>query len=113
MRHLVGYAVTVMIGLVVARLTLGPSGEGDPPFPHFDKVAHLLAFAALAFPLAAARAQSAAWIFSVGLLFGAAIEIIQPYVGRSAEWADLLADALGLILGIALGQLAARFLANR
>lgn len=108
MRHRIAYALTGLVGLVIARLTLGPAGTGAPPFPHFDKLAHLLAFACLAFPLSATRRHPAARIFAAGLVFGAAIEIIQPVVGRSAEAADLLADAAGLGLGIALGHLASR-----
>jgi VanZ family protein len=35
--------------------------------------------------------------------FGGLIEIVQPYVGRGAEWADLVADGLGAALGVSLG----------
>jgi VanZ family protein len=41
------------------------------------------------------------WITAVA--FGGLIEIVQPYVGRGAEWADLVADGLGAALGVSLG----------
>lgn len=76
----------------------------------WDKANHALAFAAvgaaarLAFP--AARTPS---LVAGGMAYGAFIEIVQSQVpGRSAEWADLLADAVGLALGLMLPGLRPR-----
>jgi hypothetical protein len=38
----------------------------------------------------------------VGALFGALIETIQPYFGRSREWLDFFADVMGLVVGVAI-----------
>lgn len=72
----------------------------------WDKLNHMLAFTALAiaawlaFP---ARLRTRLFSLCALLAFGGLIEILQLYVpGRSAEWADLLADALGIALGAAL-----------
>jgi VanZ family protein len=74
-----------------------------------DKLAHLLAFAALA--LSAAHAYAATRMaITAGLLcgWGATIEAIQALLPtRSAELGDLLADALGIAAGLA-GAAAAR-----
>ena len=34
---------------------------------------------------------------------GGVIEIVQPYFGRQAEWADFRADGFGAVLGGAIG----------
>lgn len=79
--------------------------ETEAPVAHFDKISHVLAFACLGFPLAAAGTHRPIWIFLAGLAYGAIIEIIQPSFGRTAEWADLAADAAGVGLGVAVGYI--------
>lgn len=85
------------------ELPAGPRG--------IDKLYHVVAFAALVFPTALLwpdRWRSAGWL---AILYGGILEIIQPAFGRSADISDLLADALGVTVGILLG-LAARQLLN-
>lgn len=71
-----------------------------------DKVNHLAAFAAMG--LAAALAQPASWrhtrAAAAGLFaYGAFIEIVQSMLPtRSADAADLLADAIGAAAGLLL-----------
>ena len=38
-------------------------------------------------------------------LLGGLIEIVQPWVGRSGEWLDFVADTLGVVLGAGVGLL--------
>jgi VanZ family protein len=91
--------LTLLIALVIAALTLSPPGAPEPALPGFDKLAHFLAFAALAIPMAY-DGRVALWqIVLAGLAFGGTIELIQPHVGRSAEWGDLLADSIGAVSG--------------
>lgn len=87
-----------------------------PNFPGADKVAHLGIYAALGFLCAralfgyghvrAARLGGAL----LAAAYGATDELHQLFVpGRSAEWLDLLADAVGAVLGASLYvQLATR-----
>ena len=85
------------------------------PSPNWsDKVSHLLGFAALgllswrAFP----QHRGAAFVALLG--FGALIELVQWQLPtRSAEWADLVADALGLMIGAAAGVLTGSLWARR
>jgi len=52
-------------------------------------------------------------VLPTALLFGGAIEPIQPDVGRAGEGADFLADVLGAGFGAALGLALRTFLARR
>ena len=69
-------------------------GEGG-----VDKLVHFLAFAALVMPMAYARRLPLFLIILAGTAYGGLIELIQPYVGRSGEWGDLLADGSGSLAG--------------
>ena len=69
----------------------------------WDKLNHMVAFTALAFvatlgfPISRARR---ALVLCALLAFGGLIEVGQLWVpGRSADWADLLADAVGVASG--------------
>lgn len=75
-----------------------------------DKLGHAFAFFVLAACAARAHPAWGAWrLFAAALAFGAFIELVQTQVpGRSAEWGDLLADAVGAVLGIAVAWLARR-----
>lgn len=78
-------------------------GGSMPKFPYADKLYHAIAFSALLFPTAGLRPR---WIWKVAvasLAYGALIEVIQPQFGRQAEWADLLADAIGVVIGVLFG----------
>jgi VanZ family protein len=82
-----------------------------PKPPHFtelpnDKVNHLLAFASLGFTGALSRQRG--WRAAVAVVvalvaFGGFIEIVQTYIpGRAGEWGDLVADSVGIAIGLAL-----------
>ena len=73
-----------------------------------DKLYHMMAFAALVIPAALFDRRAVRRMVVGGLILGAAIEIIQPSVGRDADLMDFLADATGLVLGLGLGWLLRR-----
>ena len=68
-----------------------------------DKIYHMMAFAALILPTALFDRGAVRWMIIGGLILGAAIEVIQPSVGRDADMMDFVADATGLVLGLGLG----------
>lgn len=94
---------TIAIAVLIAGLTLTPTASLPRNDMHLDKLAHMAAFFGLVFPTAALWPRVTAWIGLMAVLYGGAIEVIQPYTGRSAEWADLLADGIGVGLGIVFG----------
>lgn len=95
-------ALTIAIAMVIAWGTLSPPGDGGFTLPLTDKQIHALAFAGLVLPLGWTVPRSLFWLAPVALLYGAAIEIVQSRIGRTAEWGDLLADALGIACAVVL-----------
>ncbi|MFD2739604.1 VanZ family protein [Sulfitobacter aestuarii] len=101
-RRYAAFALTGSLAAVIGYLTLIPS-DLSQGVPGSDKLYHFLAFAALTLPCAALYPRALLMILPGALLYGGVIELIQPSVGRSAEWMDFLADMLGTSVGAALG----------
>lgn len=75
----------------------------SPEVAGFDKVSHFGAFALLAFLLARALdgPRGGFRAAAVGMLYGVSDELHQAFVpGRSPDWRDWVADALGVLAGI-------------
>lgn len=83
----------------VLALSLMPTTP-ETPGTGWDKTNHLLAYALLAGLGLRAYVQWP-WVVLLGLLaHGGMVEALQSFTPhRLAEWSDLLADALGLLLG--------------
>lgn len=101
---------------VISFLALSPA----PPASidtGWDKLNHLAAFAALAFAAALSAQASArhAHRSALALLaYGGLIEVLQNRMPpRQGEWADLLADSIGILLGLALAALLRRLARQR
>jgi len=93
------HTLTAILALIIAALTLTPAPTGPPGMPFADKLAHLLAFAALALPLAWRYPHRWVAVAVAALAYGGLIEIVQPHVGRGREFADLVADGVGAFSG--------------
>ena len=105
MRKYLDIPLTIIVTLTLSVAMLWPL-EAPPPAPEgSDKLVHLAAFAALAFPLARTGRFGLLPVFIGASLFGGAIELIQPSFNRSADVNDWVADMVGVILGIGLGLL--------
>ena len=105
MRKYLDIPLTLIVTTVLTVAMLWPL-EAPPPAPEgSDKLVHLAAFTALAFPLARTGRIGLLPVFVGASAFGGAIELIQPSFNRSADLNDWVADIVGVILGIGLGLL--------
>ena len=107
----------VLLGLLlvlVAWLALTPRPPPELSLG-WDKLNHGAAFVALAFCAwlgQGAHPRRRGLALLALLAYGGLIEVAQWFgPGRSGEWADLLADAVGLAIGTSLARLALRLAA--
>lgn len=106
-------ALSLGLAAVIGVLTLLP----QPPMPKgpqgIDKLYHVLAFAALAFPTGLLQPRMLILVAPLAMLYGGIIEVIQPIFGRTADLNDLMADGTGILTGIVLGLVLRRWLPPR
>ena len=93
--------LTVVLALIILIGALIPVSEVAAAPAGTDKIIHIVAFAALVFPLALTKRIGLFPLFIFASLFGGIIEIIQPSFGRSADINDWIADSAGVICGLA------------
>lgn len=76
----------------------------------WDKAEHFIAYFGLTLmaSLAWGLRRSLVWVFAAMVALGGALEILQSFVGRDAEWGDFFANDLGALtgLGVAVAYLA-------
>ena len=102
--------ITLAVLLAVTALSLSPLPELPlPDAASSDKLHHLVAYALLAWPVATARPKGWVRIMAFFLAWSGMIELVQPFVNRYGEWADLAANATGLLLGAGGGVATRRF----
>lgn len=89
-------------GAVAVNLLLlyWPHPVGGGGVPHMDKAVHLLTFAALAWTGLRARLPGV-WLLPLLVLHAGLSELVQARLlpGRNGDWADVLADLLGILAG--------------
>ena len=105
MRKYIDIPLTLIVTLTLSVAMLWPMDKPPPAPDGSDKLVHLIAFAALAFPLARTGRFGLFPVFISASAFGGAIELIQPSFNRSADINDWVADVIGVILGIGCGLL--------
>ncbi|WP_413847174.1 VanZ family protein [Tateyamaria sp.] len=77
---------------------------------HFDKSMHVFAYLLAIIPLAAVPSRQRLKIALIALVWSGAIELLQPLVGRSASFSDLMANAVGIFVGLSITVLLRRIL---
>ena len=103
MRKYLDIPLTLIVTLILTVAMLWPLDQPPPAPRGSDKLVHLIAFAALAFPLARTGRIGLLPVFISASAFGGVIELIQPSFNRSADAKDWIADVVGVILGIGCG----------
>jgi VanZ family protein len=98
---------------VLLLLAIVTAGSLDPtqPLPHvltWDKARHFLAYGALALPIALARPRHWGFMLLALLAWSIGIELIQPYVGRSRDIRDFLANATGVGMALLCSEILRR-----
>jgi VanZ family protein len=79
-----------------------------PAFMHLDKVIHFLLYTILGFLLSHREFDALNYrkqvliVFSILAAYGFFDEFTQPYIGRTAEFLDWIADICGVAAGITL-----------
>lgn len=103
MRKYLDIPITVVVSTILAIAMLWPL-DATPPVPDgSDKFLHLVAFAALSFPLSRTGRYGLLRVFVGASLFGGMIELLQPSFNRSADIIDWITDIAGVALGIFCG----------
>ncbi|PWE28644.1 hypothetical protein C4N9_11720 [Pararhodobacter marinus] len=100
-----GLVVSVFAALLIAALTLTPIPTQTTLANGLDKIYHFIAFVGLIFPLILTDSRRWPWAVPLCIAYGGLIELIQPTVGRSAEWLDFGADVTGVLAGAALAEI--------
>jgi len=110
-KHLIGWRLALFgCAAAVLVLALMPLARAMPS-TGWDKADHLLAFAVLALLGMKAFPKNQTACMGGVLAFGALIELLQAAgTYRFAEWRDIVADAAGIAIGVAMTRLPSLFL---
>ncbi|HEY9106346.1 MAG TPA: VanZ family protein [Roseateles sp.] len=96
-------ALLALLLVVITWLALSPAPPKTVDLG-WDKANHVLAFASLAFSAVWAlwqRPRQWIWLVLALLAYGVFIEIAQSFLPpRSADWHDVVADGVGIALGL-------------
>ncbi|GAA6139614.1 hypothetical protein NBRC116583_33610 [Arenicella sp. 4NH20-0111] len=101
--------VTLLILAAITFLSLTPIPE-LPDVPGNDKAHHLISYGLLMVPAFLVGYAKRVQLMFVFFLWSGAIELVQPYVNRFGEWADLTANGMGLLIGAFVGMILSRCL---
>ena len=113
MRKYLDIPLTLIVTTILTVAMLWPINQPPRAPDGMDKLVHLIAFAALAFPLARTGRIGLVPVFVGASVFGGLIEVLQPSFGRSADMQDWTADIAGVALGIMLALLYRRLRHHR
>ena len=93
----------IFVAALMPAIWVWPDRQQFPTwFVDADKWLHALTFVFLAVWFAGQYRPRSYWRIGVGLIaFGALIEVCQRLVSyRTAEWLDIVADTLGVVVGL-------------
>ncbi len=96
--------ITLIVLAIITILSLLPA-EQLPTVKGGDKIHHFIAYAFLTLPVAIKKPKYWQLILCSFLFYSGIIELIQGLFHRHGEWLDLVANTLGVLLGLIIGQL--------
>ena len=104
-RKLLLFVWGLIMGLVTVLALLPVEHLQLPVFTWWDKAQHALAFAVLTAGACLLWPRATVRVVVGMIAYGAALELAQWAVGwRFAEWSDLLADAVGVVVAVGIQQ---------
>ena len=103
MRKHLDILITLTVTLILTVAMLWPLATPPPAPDGSDKLLHLIAYAALSFPLARTGRFGLISVFVGAGAFGGLIELVQPTFNRNADINDWMADIIGVVFGIVCG----------
>ena len=104
----VGLSATLLVSLAICAGTL-TSFSSSNSFLGDDKLHHVIAFTCFVLPMILVSPRYWRMMVTYSLIFGGMIELAQPYVNKASDPMDLLANAVGAVIGIAMGSTLFRF----
>jgi VanZ family protein len=105
MRKYLDIPITLIVTVILTIALLWPLEDLLSDRGSSDKIVHIIAFAALSFPLSRTGRFGLLPVFVGASAFGGIIELFQPSFNRSADVNDLIANIVGVALGIGCGLL--------
>ena len=104
----VGLSATLLVSLAICAGTL-TSFSNPNSFIGDDKLHHVIAFTYFVLPMILVSPKYWRAMITYSLIFGGIIELAQPYVNKTGDPMDLLANTAGAIIGIVMGATLFRF----
>ena len=101
------FLATAAVAIAIAILTLSGPGQMHTGFQMSDKFYHASAFAALVLPTALLWRKRLKPIAIGAVTYGGLIELVQPYLGRTAEVGDIVANTVGVVMASLVAAIAA------
>ena len=99
-----------LVLVVLIALMLAPGSTIESETLIWDKAAHFIAFGLILWSLGVLfRRLPRTWAALLAVALGAAVEVVQRYVGRDPSWGDLLADVLGVATALLIWLVWRRF----
>ena len=108
----VGLSATLLVSLAICAGTL-TSFSNSNSFLGDDKLHHVIAFTCFVLPMILVSPKYWRAMITYSLIFGGIIELAQPYVNKTGDPMDLLANTLGAIIGIVIGCCVISFQSNK
>lgn len=100
----------VVVILFLAAITFGslwPRMIAPGVLPD-DKARHLLSYLMVSLPIALVRPRAWRWMLAGLLVWSIGIEFVQPFLGRSRDAGDFLANLAGVGIALLLSEIALR-----